>query len=122
MKIAALILGILGGALGLFAGAMVSAIAGMMQSIYWGGWAAMALSLLGILGGAIVFVKPRIAGVMMVIAGVGSFIAISSFIATFVVFALSGPLLLIGGLLAFFAPKAPTTDLPPHSASGVSTR
>ncbi len=102
MRIAALVLGILGGVIGLFMSGGALFIGGVgaavgaagASTVIGGGWAALALSILGIVGGALAIAKPKLAGWFMVIAAVGGFIAV------FIAFIVAGPLLLIGGILA----------------------
>lgn len=102
MRIAALVLGILGGVIGLFMSGGALFIGGVgaavgaagASTVIGGGWAALALSILGIVGGALAIAKPKLAGWFMVIAAVGGFIAV------FLAFIVAGPLLLIGGILA----------------------
>src|ERR1035437_10278852 len=109
MRIAALILGIIGGIIGLFAAGAAIAIggvgtavganqAGMVVSL---GFAAIGLSVLGIVGAALALAKPKLAGVLMIIAGIGGFIAVS------IAYIVAGPLLLIGGLFALLARGRP---------------
>ncbi|HEY3063217.1 MAG TPA: DUF4064 domain-containing protein [Chloroflexota bacterium] len=58
------------------------------------GWAALGLSVLGIIGGALALAKPRLAGLLLLIAGIGGTISIS------LAYVVAGPLLVIGGILA----------------------
>ncbi|PEY91596.1 hypothetical protein CN349_26285, partial [Bacillus cereus] len=60
------------------------------------GWVAVFLSILGIVGAAMVKSKAKAAGIMMTIASIGGFICIS------VVYLLPGILLLIAGLMGIF--------------------
>lgn len=117
MRIAALILGIIGGVIGLFASGaalFVGGIGAAVQSqgasqIISLGWAALFLSIIGIIGGAIAIAAPKFGGGMMLVAGIGGFISVS------LAYIVAGPLLLIGGLLALFArkPKATSYSMPP---------
>lgn len=69
MRIAALILGLIGGVIGLFAAGLalgIGAIGGATGAQGSGtvvglGWAALALSVVGIVGGALALAKPRAA-------------------------------------------------------------
>lgn len=105
MRVAALILGIIGGIIGLFAagaalfiGAVGTATgADNSGMVVGGGWAALALSVIGIVGGALSMAKPRAAAVLMLIAAVGGFISV------FIAYIVAGPLLLIGATLAFLS-------------------
>ena len=108
MKTAALILGLLGG-IGGFIGALFALIAGGLgtafnlegaETIVGLGWAAIPLSLLGIVGGAITIARPKGAGIMMLISGIGGFIAISAG------YLFGGPLLIVGGVLALLASRS----------------
>lgn len=105
MKIAALILGILGGLAGLIGSIFALFIGGIEafslggSSIIAFGWVALFLSLLGIVAGAISMGKTKIAGILMLIAGVGGFICIS------LAYVVAGPLLIIGGILALIGSR-----------------
>ncbi|PEY30759.1 hypothetical protein CN354_24205 [Bacillus cereus] len=57
------------------------------------GWAAVALSILGIVGSVMVKSKAKVGGAMMTIAAIGGFICISF------IYILPAVLLLIGGLM-----------------------
>jgi hypothetical protein len=106
-----MVLGIIGGVIGLFAAGAALAIGGIggavgaeqAATVVSLGWAALALSMLGIVGGALALAKPRLAGTFMVLAGIGGIISIS------LVYIVVGPLLLIGGLLALLAPRRAKT-------------
>lgn len=108
MKIAALVLGIVGGIGGFIAAIVVLVVGGLgsafgaqgAQTIIGLGWAAIPLSLIGIVGGALALAKPRAAGILMLISGVGGFIAISAG------YLFGGPLLIVGGILALAAKKS----------------
>lgn len=103
MRIAALILGIIGGIIGLiaagaalFIGAVGSATGAQnSEMVIGGGWAALGLSVVGIVGGALALAKPRAAALLMLIAAVGGFISI------FIAYVVAGPLLLMAAILAF---------------------
>ncbi len=103
MRVAALILGIIGGIIGLFAagfalfvGAVGTATGAANSGMaVGGGWAALALSVVGVVGGALAMAKPRAAALLMIIAAVGGFISV------FIAYVVAGPLLLIGAILAF---------------------
>ncbi len=108
MRTAALVLGILGG-IGGFAGAIfvlfVGGIGGAFgaegaETIVGLGWAAIPISIMGIVGGAISQAKPKGAGILMLISGVGGFIAISAG------YLFGGPLLIVGGILALVASRS----------------
>ena len=74
------------------------------------GFAALILSIIGIVGGALALAKPKLAGCLMVIAGVGGFISVS------MAYVVAGPLLIIGGILALVA-KKPTKEASPSPAT-----
>jgi len=102
MKIAALILGILGGIAGIV-GSILVLVVGGIWSAFGGegagtvttlGWVSLPVSLVGIVGGALALAKPKIAGIMMLLMGIGGFIAIS------LGYVVAGPLLITGGILA----------------------
>ena len=107
MKTAAMILGIIGGIAGLGGAIFVTCAGGIGaafgaeegSSIVGLGLAALGLSLVGLVGGALALAKPKAAGIMMLVAGIGGFIAIS---AGYIV---GGPLLIVGGILALLAKK-----------------
>ena len=116
MKIAALILGILGGLAGLMAAVLVLGVGGFFASlettgfdaegtsqIIGLGWAAIPIAILGIVGGSISIAKPKIAGILMLISGVGGFIAISAG------WIIAGILLIIGGILAIVGNRQKST-------------
>jgi hypothetical protein len=121
MRVAALILGIIGGIIGLFAAGAalfigaVGTATGAEQAggVVGGGWAALALSVVGIIGGALAMAKPRAAAVLMLIAAIGGFISV------FIAYVVAGPLLLVGAMLAYVGNrKAPAATA---SATAVPT-
>jgi hypothetical protein len=105
LKISALILGILGG-LGGLAGAIFVLVFGGIGIVLGGegaktivglGWAAIPISFIGIIGAAMATTKAKIAGTLMLLSGIGGFIAISAG------YLIGGPFLIIGGILALVA-------------------
>ena len=103
MRIAALVLGIVGGLLGIGAGLLViltSSGSGFTvgsvkpEFIFALGWAAFPLSMMGIVGGALAVAKPKVAGILMLISAVGGALVIA------LGYTISAPLLLTGGILA----------------------
>ena len=102
MKIAALILGILGGIAGIVGSILVLVLGGIGSAIGGEGagtvatlgWVALLLSLVGIVGGSLALAKPKIAGIIMLLMGIGGLICIS------LGYVVAGPLLIIGGILA----------------------
>lgn len=111
MKVAGLILGLIGGVAGIFGSIFAFGVSGVgtvvgaegAGSLVGNGIAALIASLLGIVGGALAIAKPKIAGIFMLVAGVGGFIAV------FVGYAVAAPLLIIGGILALVASKKQPT-------------
>jgi hypothetical protein len=107
MRLTALILGIVGG-LGGFLGAIFALFVGGLgaafgveeaETVIGLGWAAIPLALIGIVGGALALSKPTAGGILMLVSGVGGFIAISYG------YLFGGPLLIVGGVLALVAKK-----------------
>ena len=113
MRIAALTLGMIGGIIGLAASGTGLALGSVGvavgidvgATVLSGGWAALALSILGSVGAALAMERPRLAGSLMVVAG------IAGFAANLVAYAVCGPLLLVAGLLALLAKKPPAVRL-----------
>jgi Double zinc ribbon len=103
LRIASLILGIAGGIIGLFAAGFALTIGGIgnafgtanASTVVGGSIAALVMSVVGIVGGALALAKPKLAGWLMAIAAVGGTIGV------FVAYFVAGPLLLIGSILAF---------------------
>lgn len=102
MKIAALILGIIGGIAGLI-GSVMAMMLGGLGSAMGGegattvtnlGWVALLLSIVAIVGGSMALAKPKVAGIMMLVCGIGGFISIS------LGYIVAGPLIIVGGVLA----------------------
>lgn len=98
------VLGLLGGIFGIISALMALFIGGIdatfnssgTSDIIGLGWAAVFLSVLGIVGSVVVKGKAKLGGWFMVIAAVGGIICISMF------YILPGILLLIGGLMGVF--------------------
>ena len=113
MRTAALVLGLIGGIIGLFAGGFAIVVGGIGTAVQTNragtvvvlGFIALGLAIVGIVGGALAQAKPRVAAILMLIAGIGGFIAVSLF------WIVSGLLLIIGAVLAFLG-RAPRTALP----------
>lgn len=107
MKIAALILGIIGGIAGLVGAILALFIGGFGAAfgakdggeVMWLGFSSLLLSLIGIIGGALGIAKPKAAGYMMLLAGIGGFVAVSA------AYIVGGPLLIMGGILALAAAR-----------------
>ncbi len=102
MKIASLILGILGGLAGIIGSIMVMLVGGIGSAfgsegsgtVTSLGWVALLFSIIAIVGGSLAIAKPKIAGIMMLLMGVGGIICVS------IGYVVAGPLLIIGGILA----------------------
>lgn len=102
MRTAAMVLGIIGGLAGL-GGAIFALTVGGLGAAFGGegaetviglGWAAMGISLVGLVAAALSKARPKAAGIVMILAGVAGFIAIS------MGYIIAGPLLIIAGILA----------------------
>ena len=112
MRTTALVLGIIGGVLGLLAGLLVIAVGGTAVAfeaegggeVTGYGFATFALAVIGIVGGALAKGSPGWASALLAVAGIGGFLSAGLF------WLLSGPLLLIGALLAFFGRKRPADE------------
>jgi hypothetical protein len=122
LRVAALILGIIGGMVGLIAAGVALGVGALANAtgaqggntVVYLGWAALALSGLGIVGGALALAKPRAASVLMLIAGIGGLVAIS------LAYVVSGPLLIVGGVLAFIGRGKTTHASVPFLATGAA--
>ncbi|HHW26377.1 MAG TPA: hypothetical protein GXX23_03430 [Firmicutes bacterium] len=107
MRIAALILGILGGVVGIFGGGLVSLVGGIgaalevegASTVTGLGFMAIPTSILGIVGGALAMSKPKTAGIMMLASAVLGVILVSA------AYFFPGILLLVGGILALVGQK-----------------
>lgn len=110
MRTGSMVLGITAGALGIVAALLVMMLGGIGAAfeaegggqIVGLGFAAIFLAVMGIVGGALAKSKPTAAAIIQLIAGVGGFIAVSA------AWLVSGPLLLIGAVLAFAGRKTRT--------------
>lgn len=98
------VLGLLGGIFGFFGAIMALFIGGVdaafsssgESSIVGLGWAAIFLSIVGIVGSVMVKGKPKVGGILMLISAIGGVISISLF------YLLPCILLLIAGLMGVF--------------------
>ena len=107
MRVASMILGIIGGIAG-FGGALFALFVGVVDasfsasgtsSIIGLGVTAIFFSLLGLVGGALALKKPKVAGIMMLISAIGGVISISwGYVVAF-------PVLLVAGILALIGQK-----------------
>ncbi|EIJ79177.1 hypothetical protein PB1_16509 [Bacillus methanolicus PB1] len=98
------VLGLLGGIFG-FIGAFMALFIGGVDAAFSSsgtseviglGWAAVILSILGIIGSVVVKSKAKFGGILMLISAIGGVISISMF------YILPGVLLLIAGLMGIF--------------------
>lgn len=98
------IFGIIAGILAIFIGGVGSALgASGAESVGTLGTLAIFFSILGIIGAAMSKAKPKLAGIFMVIAGIGGFISVSMF------YILSAVLLIVGGCMGLFKKTNKTT-------------
>ena len=109
MRVAALIIGIIGSAAGFVAAVIALFIGGVGVALEAEGaskitslaFGAIGASIVGLVGGALSIAKPRFAAVLMVLSAVVGAISISAF------YALGAALLVIGALLAFLGRSQP---------------
>jgi len=93
--------GLLGAAFALTVGGVGEAVeAEGASQVVSQGWAAVALSFVGLLGAALALARPRLASLLMLIAGIGGIIAIS------VAYVFGGILLIVSSILAFLGRKS----------------
>lgn len=101
------IFGFLGAIIALFIGGVDAAISNSGESTIIGlGWAAIFLSILGIVGSALVKGKPKLGGILMIISAIGGVISISLF------YLLPFVLLMIAGLMGVFRKNKEQTISP----------
>lgn len=102
MRIAALIIGIMGSLAGI-GGALFAILVGGISSAFGAddggmvvglGWTALVISLIALVAAALAIAKPVEAGVTMIISGIAGLISIS------IGYVIGGPLLIIAGILA----------------------
>ncbi len=102
MRIAALILGIIGGLAGIFGGGLTFTIGGLGQVFDMEdaamvtnlGLAAVPAGTLGIIGGALALSKPKLAGILMLVSAIAVIFVSALYSVAFV-------LLIVGAILAF---------------------
>jgi uncharacterized membrane protein HdeD (DUF308 family) len=107
LRIAALVLGIVGGVFGLFAGFAAFSIGGLGSAfqadgagtVVGLGLAAIFISVFGIVAGALALKYPKFSGWSQLISGILGIIAISAF------YMIAGPILIIGGILALVSSR-----------------
>ncbi len=116
MKIASLVLGILGGIAGLIAATLALGVGGLgaafdaegASTVIGLGWSAFLFALIAIVGGAIAIAKPKVSGWMQLIACIGGLISISAF------WTVSFILLLMGSIFAFVGAKQDKNIVAPN--------
>lgn len=113
MKVAALILGIIGGVWGFFIGLGAVVVCGFFEAfglpeetIMDTGAAIIPLSIVGIAGGILSLVRPRIGGILLLIGSVGliiltAYVGVASW---YIIVSMS--LLIVGGILALAASRS----------------
>lgn len=103
MRVAALVLGVIGGVFGIFASLFALGVGGLgsamgtegANTVIGLGWSAMFFCLLGFLGSGLAMAKPRAAAGLLLISALGFIVSVSAFALV------TGPLFLIASLLAF---------------------
>lgn len=124
MRIAAGILGILGGLAGIFGSliplfvggidqAVRSTVDAMNAGLVSGGLWGIFLGILGIVGGGLAFAKPKAAALTMLVAGIGGLIAAGGF------YIVGGPCLLLATVLSWIAGRR-QVHVPTQTGTGVS--
>ncbi|MBZ4666574.1 DUF4064 domain-containing protein [Mahella sp.] len=111
-RTAEFVLGLIGGIIGIFSSLIALFVGGVgtvfeaegASTVTGLGWAAALFSILAIVGAAIVKGKPKVAGVMLLVAGIGGFISISMF------YIIPGILILIAGIMALVRKPSATND------------
>ncbi|MBS4007490.1 MAG: DUF4064 domain-containing protein [Clostridium sp.] len=107
MRIAALILGILGGIIGMGGGFFAALFGGLGQAfqaegatmVTGLGLAAIPAGILGLVGGALAIARPKLAGLLMLISAVVGVILVSA------AYIVASIFLVIGGIFAFIGNK-----------------
>lgn len=107
MRIAALILGILGGLAGISGGAFATVVGGLGQAfqaegastVTGLGMVAIPIGIIGLVGGALAIARPKLAGILMLISAVIGLILVSA------AYAMAFVLLTIGGIFALLGQK-----------------
>lgn len=107
MRLAALILGILGGIVGILGGGAATLIGGVGQvleaegasTVVGLGMAAIPTAILGIVGGAMAMARPKAAGIMMLISAGAGVIFVSA------AYYIAAIMLVAGGILALVGQK-----------------
>lgn len=107
MRIAALILGVIGGLFGILAALLALGIGGIGSAtgqqgagtIVNLGWSAFLFCLLGFLGSGLAMGKPRLGAGLLAVSGLGFLVSVSWFAL------ITTPLFLMAAMLAFFGRK-----------------
>jgi hypothetical protein len=118
MRTGALVLGIIAGLAGLVSAVLALMVGGVgaafeaegASQIIGLGWSALGFSLLGLVGAALSIAKPRLAALVMTVAGIAVAISISIFAV------IATPLFLLGALLAFLGRRRPKAQAEPGEA------
>lgn len=118
MRVAALVLGIIGGVIGIMAAATAGALGGAVGAlsandpkataqateIAGRGGLGVVISIVALVGAALAMAKPRAAALILLLTGIAGLVTVGGF------YLLAGPLLLVAALLAFLGRKpAPIT-------------
>lgn len=122
MRVAAMVMGIVAGVFGIIAALLELLVggiahlggaenAGTATTVTWLGFAAFFVSVLAIVGGALAKSKAVAAGVIMIVTGIAGFVCMGAF------WLLSGPLLVIGAILAFIGARNPPQAAPVYLAN-----
>ena len=98
-KLAATVLGIIGGIAVAYMAFAAVMFGGLGTPFFF---VALIFALMGIVGGVIAIPKPKIAGILMLLGGIGSIICIGP-----ALFVFGGVLLIPGGILALIAARKP---------------
>jgi hypothetical protein len=105
MKVAALVLGILGGLAGLLGGTCALAVGGIgealgaegAEEVIGLGWLAFVAAIVGLIGAGVALPKPKISALLMAIAAVAGLIAVSfAYIFATVLFGIGALLAILG--------------------------
>jgi hypothetical protein len=125
-------LGLTGGIIGLIAAVLALTVGGIGSALQGadttattanqvnfgmvtaGGWIALGASIVGIIGGALAMGRPVAGAILMLAAAIAGFIGVSLF------YVISGPLLLVGAVLAFVGsrnPRVPAVAVAPVLAA-----
>ena len=120
MRTGAIVLGIVAGLAGLVSAVLALIVGGVgaaveaegASQVIGLGWSALGFSLLGLFGAAMSIAKPRLAALVMAVAGIAVAISISLFAV------IATPLFLVGALLAFLGRRPKVQAEPSEALSG----